>query len=179
MNARSSRKPPALRATLCAALGAALRAALGVALRATLGAALLALGAALLALGGAPCLAADPPAASADAAAIRHVVESQLAAFRRDDGAEAFGYAAPSIQQQFGTPEAFMRMVRQGYRPVYRPRQVIFEEVVQQDGTWVQPLLITAEDGRVLVALYQMERQPDDTWRISGVVLLKPKAQGA
>ena len=126
-----------------------------------------------------PLLPAAGTPGAADAAAIRRVVERQLAAIRRDDGAEAFSYAAPAIQQQFRTPEAFMHMVRTGYRPVYRPRQVIFQDVLRHDGQWVQPLLVTAEDGRIVVALYEMERQPDATWRVSGVLLLAANAQGA
>jgi Domain of unknown function (DUF4864) len=143
-------------------------------------AALLALVLLALLLAGVPAArAATPGPAPADATAIRRVIEAQLAAFQRDDGGEAFSYAAPAIQQQFGTPERFMRMVREGYAPVYRPRQVIFEELVVQDGRWVQPLLVTAQDSRVLVALYTMERQPDGSWRIGGVVLLASRAQGA
>lgn len=115
----------------------------------------------------------------ADAAAIRAVIEGQLAAFRHDDGARAFAYAAPEIQRQFGSPEAFMRMVRQGYAPVYRPGQVIFQPLLGQDGAWVQPLVITDEDGRAFVALYQMERQPDGSWRIGGVRLFATKGRGA
>ena len=130
----------------------------------------------LLASLGAALGQAAPP--QADAAAVRAVIEAQLAAFQRDDGAAAFSYAAPAIQQQFGTAEAFMAMVRQGYHPVYRPRQVIFEAPVLRDGAWVQPLLVTAQDGRVLVALYTMERQPDASWRIGGVLLLASKGQG-
>lgn len=119
------------------------------------------------------------PTRSEDAAAIQAVIEAQLAAFRRDDGVAAFSYAAPQIQAQFGTPERFMRMVREGYDPVYRPRQVFFEKLLVHGGQWVQPVVVTAQDGRVLVALYTMERQPDDSWRIGGVVLLPAKAQGA
>src|SRR5262245_52847309 len=42
---------------------------------------------------------------TADRSAIRDVIQSQVDAFRRDDGASAFGYASPSIQGMFGTPE--------------------------------------------------------------------------
>lgn len=126
----------------------------------------------------APLSAADG-ASSADAAAIRGVIEAQLAAFQRDDGAAAFSFAAPAIQQQFGTPERFMQMVRTGYAPVYRPRQVFFQELLVHGERWVQPLLITAQDDSVLIAIYDMERQPDGTWRIGGVVLLPARAQGA
>lgn len=138
-----------------------------------------------LAAGGAeghPAPKPDAPVArstAGDAAAIRAVIEAQLAAFQRDDGAEAFSYAAPQIQAQFGTPERFMRMVRRGYAPVYRPRQVFFRDLLRHEGRVVQPLLVTAQDGRVLIALYTMARQPDGSWRIGGVALLPAKAQGA
>src|ERR1700756_3001229 len=63
---------------------------------------------------------------TADRGAIRAVVEDQLAAFQRDDGAAAFAFASPGIQAEFGTVENFMAMVRSGYQPVYRPREVAF-----------------------------------------------------
>ncbi len=46
------------------------------------------------------------------------IIKSQMEAFARDDGEAAFAYAAPSIQQQFGTAGAFMAMVRVGFQPV-------------------------------------------------------------
>src|SRR5258705_7651264 len=42
---------------------------------------------------------------SADRAAIRDIIQSQVEAFRRDDGDSAFGYASPSIRNMFGTSE--------------------------------------------------------------------------
>jgi hypothetical protein len=121
--------------------------------------------------------------AEADAVAVRAVIEAQLAAFRRDDGPAAFAHAAPEIQALFGTPERFMTMVRQGYAPVYRPRQVFFQPLLrhEEEGApvWVQPLLVTVQDGSVVVALYRMARQPDGAWRIAGVVLLPAAGRGA
>src|SRR5882762_11986779 len=63
---------------------------------------------------------------AADRTAVRAVVEQQLAAFQRDDGRAAFSLASPTIQQQFRSSDNFMRMVRTGYQPVYRPRDVQF-----------------------------------------------------
>ncbi len=112
---------------------------------------------------------------SADAAAIRSVIERQLAAFQRDDDAAAFAFAAPAIQAIFGTAEAFMEMVRRGYAPVYRPRGTEFASlVVTADGP-VQKVLFAGPDGRLVLALYCMEREPDGSWRISGCVLVKPE----
>ena len=110
--------------------------------------------------------------------AIRKVIESQLAAFRRDDGSTAFSFAAPEIQSQFKTPENFMRMVRQGYRVLYRPFQIHFKTARTDRGRIVQPLLATAEDGSAVLALYLMKRQPGGEWRIGGVFLAPTDQKG-
>lgn len=108
---------------------------------------------------------------AADRGQIRSVIESQLAAFQRDDGAAAFGFAAPSIRRMFGTAESFMSMVRSGYAPVYRPREVEFRDLIDLDGRLTQRVLLVGPDGQVVVAHYFMERQPDGSWRIAGCVL--------
>jgi Domain of unknown function (DUF4864) len=58
---------------------------------------------------------------------IRSIIEQQLQAFQSDNSAAAFALASPDIQAQFQTPENFMKMVKTGYLPVYRPRSVVFE----------------------------------------------------
>ena len=108
-----------------------------------------------------------------DRGAIRAVIESQLAAFRRDDGAAAFAFASPTIQQMFLNPDVFMEMVRAGYRPVYRPREVEFRELVSEGGEPVQRVFLVGPDGVPAMALYFMQRQPDGTWRINGCILAK------
>ena len=85
---------------------------------------------------------------AADRAAIEGVIRDQIAAFRRDDGAAAFALASAGIQAAFGTPEAFMGMVRQGYQPVYRPRQVRFGEVVMRDWGPEQRVFVVGPDGQ-------------------------------
>jgi hypothetical protein len=123
-------------------------------------------------LGAAPTAAgALDGVGEADRGQIRQVIEAQLAAFRRDDGVAAFGFAAPSIRALFGDPEPFMTMVRTGYAPVYRAREVEFRDLVDLDGRLTQRVLLVGPDGKVVVAHYFMERQPDGSWRISGCVL--------
>ena len=68
---------------------------------------------------------AEQAISPADQAAIRSVIAAQIEAFRRDDSAAAFSFASPTIQRIFGTPDQFMAMVRSGYQPVYRPREVV------------------------------------------------------
>ena len=110
---------------------------------------------------------------AADRDAIRAVIENQLAAFQRDDGTAAFALASPHIREEFGTIENFMEMVRRGYRPVYRPREVVFGDVTVTDGRIVQRVLLVGPDGAPVTALYTMEQQPDGTWRIAGCALAR------
>ncbi len=106
-----------------------------------------------------------------DRASIRKTIEDQIAAFRRDDGPAAFAFASPSIQSQFATPEIFMNMVRNGYAPVYRPRAVAFGELLRAESTLLQLVEIVGPDGAPVLAVYEMERHGDGSWRIAGCVL--------
>ena len=105
---------------------------------------------------------------AADAKAVRAVVETQLAAFAADDAQRAFAQASPSIQQMFGDPELFLTMVRTGYPVVYRPASVRFLAPVWVEGTLLQGVHMTDAVGALWVAVYQLERQPDKSWRIAG-----------
>jgi len=120
---------------------------------------------------------AQTPAAdigAADRALIRGVIENQIAAFRRDDGAGAFAFASPTIKRMFGTPENFMDMVRGGYPQVYRPSSVGFGALVRAGDTLVQLVDIVGPDGLPVIAVYEMERQPDGSWQINGCSLMRP-----
>ncbi len=114
--------------------------------------------------------AAEP--AGAQRQAIVAVISAQLAAFQRDDGTGAFAYASPTIRREFRTAENFMAMVRSGYRAVYRPAEVAFLDTRVERGMTVQLVRLLGPDGRSVVAAYEMQRQPDGSWRINGVFLL-------
>jgi hypothetical protein len=124
-------------------------------------------------------LPAQAQVSPADQTAIRDVIEGQVEAFRRDDGAAAFGYASPSIQGMFGSAETFMDMVRQGYRPVYRPQVFEFREIVTLQGMVTQKVHVIGPDGRPVTAFYPMTQQPDGSWRIEGCYLQAPEEHQA
>ncbi|MFN6461210.1 MAG: DUF4864 domain-containing protein [Nostoc sp. DedVER02] len=107
-----------------------------------------------------------------DAIAIRSLIENQLAAFQKDDAQGAFAFASPGIQAQFGTPENFIQMVKISYPAVYRPRSVFFEKITTIQGDITQPVLLLAPNGVPFRALYFMEKQPDNAWRINGCFLV-------
>jgi hypothetical protein len=116
---------------------------------------------------------------TADRSAIRDVIQSQVDAFRRDDGEAAFGYASPSIRGMFGSSATFMDMVRQGYPPVYRPQTFDFAEIVTLDGQVTQKVHVIGPDGRPVTAFYPMTQLPDGTWRINGCYLQAPEEHQA
>ena len=114
-----------------------------------------------------------------DSAAIRAVIQEQLDAFARDDAARAFALATPGIRARFGTPEAFLEMVRAAYPVVYRPRSVEFDASVILEGEVMQPVRMIDAEGRAWIALYPMERQANGTWRINGCQLARLNARAA
>ncbi len=112
-------------------------------------------------------------------AGVFDVIGAQLEAFQRDDAPAAFAIASPEIQAMFGTPANFLRMVAEAYAPVYRPRDVTYLDLLEKDGRLVQRVLFTGPDGKQVLALYMMARQPDGSWRIAGCVLVEPTGQSA
>jgi hypothetical protein len=129
-----------------------------------------------LGLAAAPAVAQVSPE---DARAIRAVITEQLDAFARDDARHAFSLAAAGIRERFGTPEAFVEMVRTGYPVVYRPRSVQFDDPVVAQGVVLQPVRMTDAAGVAWIALYPMERQPDGVWRINGCQLVRLPGRSA
>ncbi len=126
----------------------------------------------------APPLRAQVDIEAAEVQSIRRVIERQIDAFKRDDAAGAYALASPTIRKIFPTAEIFMRMVRQGYQPVYRPRSFSFDELTRIDGKLVQVVRVVGPDGVPVTALYIMERQPDESWRIGGCFLTRAPGKG-
>lgn len=129
----------------------------------------------LLALGIAMAGSASAEISDSERAEIRAIIESQITAFQRDDGPAAYSHASPTIQGLFPSADIFMTMVRSGYPQVYRPRSVEFGQIVERAEGPVQQVFITGPDGRNWVAVYELERQPDGTWKINGVRLVQDK----
>ena len=114
---------------------------------------------------------AQSAAESADALAVRSVITEQLAAFNRDDGNTAWGFAAPNIQARFQTVETFMAMVRGDYAPVYRSASAAFGPLTGSGDHLLQEVVVTGQDGLQVLARYAMARQVDGSWKIEGVAI--------
>jgi hypothetical protein len=120
----------------------------------------------LLAL--APHLAGAQAITSEDARAVREVIEAQLDAFQKNDAERAFALATPGIRETFGDADSFMAMVKQSYAVVYRPKSVQFVEPLLIEGQLIQRVMMTDAEGRLWMAMYPMQKQPDGSWRTNG-----------
>ena len=106
-------------------------------------------------------LALAAPACADDVATAQSVIRAQEQAFSRDDAAAACSHAAPEIRQIFPEADIFMKMVQQGYAPVYRHKSFEFGEARAADGRIAQRVHIVDDNGEVWEALYTLEQQPD------------------
>ncbi|MBV9589635.1 MAG: DUF4864 domain-containing protein [Hyphomicrobiales bacterium] len=106
----------------------------------------------------------------------RAVIEQQIDAFRRDDGATAFSFASPELRAIFQSPEHFMAMVRNGYAPVYRPKAYNFSGMAETAEGLTATLTIEDADGQVWTAIYTLEKQADGSWKITSCHLQKAAA---
>jgi hypothetical protein len=102
-----------------------------------------------------------------DCVTIRSIIEQQLQVFQTENSPAAFVLAIPDIQAQFQTPENFMRIVKTGYSPVYRPRPVLFETISTIQGNITQSILLLSPDGIPVRAIYLVKKQPGHTWKLN------------
>jgi hypothetical protein len=103
----------------------------------------------------------------------RHVIEDQIRAFLNNDADAAYAFAAPGIKARYPDKDAFFAMVKKSYEPVYHPDNYAFgrSKSVDNGATILHELLITGRGGKNWRAVYKMERQPDGSYRIGGVVI--------
>lgn len=118
---------------------------------------------------------ADSQPSAADETAIHGVIEQQLEAFKKDDGAAAEAFAAPVIKERFPTPESFMGMVKGSYSALIRPRSTHFDSLSQTDVGPVQKMTLVDANGQVWTVGYTM-MSVGGQWLISGCFILKSDA---
>jgi hypothetical protein len=102
-------------------------------------------------------------------------VLDQLEAFRRGDWATAYGYASTAIRDRF-PPEAFRRMVTEGYAAIADSVGASVKSAIVLDGHGVVEIRVFGRNGQTLDALYELVDE-QGAWRISGVVA-KPVEPG-
>lgn len=110
---------------------------------------------------------------TADAIAIHQVVQSQLDALSNDDAASAFDLATSEKRMLIGSPDNFLRLIKEEYNPIYRYQRVIFSRPEVVDGDAAQMVRVTDGYSRVWVAIFWMQQENDGNWRIDGCQLLE------
>ena len=114
---------------------------------------------------------------AADEKKVRAVIQAQLKAFADDNAREAYALATPALQTQFGTPTAFMAMVRSSYPVVYAPGNVAFLKPERQQAEVIQRVQMTDQQGKAWLAVYSLQQQKDKGWRISGWVVVESRGR--
>ncbi|HZY20410.1 MAG TPA: DUF4864 domain-containing protein [Ramlibacter sp.] len=117
------------------------------------------------------------PVSELEAAKVREVIVMQLTAFQDDDAERAFETATPEVREAIGNPRRFLSMVRGAYPMVYRPHSVSFHKPELEDGSVLQMVEIRDDDDKSWLALFALEQQPDQSWRISGCVVAENRWQ--
>lgn len=101
------------------------------------------------------------------------IIQNQITAFLNDDAKTAYSFASPTIRGKFPTEGAFFDMVKKGYAPVYRPGNFAFGRSKVEGDMVVQEVLISGADGKDWTALYQLLKQPDGSYKINGVHIVR------
>ena len=114
-----------------------------------------------------------------DEQAVQTVVQSQLAAFAKDNADKAFSYATPELRKTIGSASAFMAMVKGSYPVVYRPASVAFLKAEGSGDEVIQKVQMLDANGTSYLAVYSLQRQKDKTWRISGCAVVENKGRMA
>ena len=101
------------------------------------------------------------------------IIQNQITAFLNDDAKTAYSVASPTIRGKFPNETAFFDMVKKGYGPVYRPGNFAFGRSKVEGDMVVQEVLISGPDGKDWTALYQLLKQPDGSYKINGVHMVR------
>lgn len=108
-----------------------------------------------------------------DAQAIHDVVQSQLDALSEDDAGRAFSLATKRMRSLIGTPDRFLQMIKDQYPAVYRNRLALFSQPERVDGHTMIIVRLTDSENSVWIAIYELMREADGTWKIEGCDLVE------
>jgi hypothetical protein len=120
-----------------------------------------------------PNLPAATGLTPSDEAAMRLLIDAQIAAMRAGDWPGAFGLASPDLQAQYGTPDALKDDVTAHYVPLPAIASAEFIDIVTFRGLPTYRVTLADGDGLTTTAYYLVRRLDDGSLRIAGCVLLR------
>jgi hypothetical protein len=119
----------------------------------------------------------DLPAATgltpSDEAAMRLLIDAQIAAMRAGDWPGAFALASPDLQAQYGTPDALKDDVTAHYAPLPAIASAEFIDIVTFRGLPTYRVTLADGNGLTTTAYYLVRRLDDGSLRIAGCVLVR------
>jgi hypothetical protein len=120
--------------------------------------------------------AAPAFAGEAGGVAAQSVIQSQLEAFQRGDAEGAFALASPDLKATYSTSGNFMESIRSGNTPFFSRCITEFDDFVVDGDAAAQNVTVIDDGNSVWNVIYKLARQPDGTWLIDGVLLIKSGA---
>jgi hypothetical protein len=120
-----------------------------------------------------PNLPAATGLTHADEAAMRLLIEAQIAAMRADDWSSAFALESPDLQAQYSTPAALRDDVTAHYAPFPAIANVRFLDIVTFRGLPTYRVTLADGEGLTTTAYYLVRRLDDGSLRIAGCVLVR------
>lgn len=111
-----------------------------------------------------------------EVAEIRDAVQSQIDALANDDAATAFDLTTDDTRSRLGSPDNFLRIIKESYEPVYRHRMALYSSPQVVLGKVYQVVRLTDLESHVWVAIYLMHKDEEGTWKINGCQLVQTPA---
>jgi hypothetical protein len=106
-----------------------------------------------------------------DVQQVQQVVTAQLEAFSKEDADAAFAAATPEVRKSVGDPSRFLALVRGNYPMVYHPAGFAFLKPQVEKDQVLQAVALRDADDKTWIALFTLERQPDNSWRIGACIV--------
>jgi hypothetical protein len=108
-------------------------------------------------------------------------VTGQIEAFRAQDGAAALAFAGEGFRTQFeAQPEAFYgAIIASGYTPIVESRSHSFGNFNRLSDTAVlQVVKFVGRDQALHEAVYELVDEPEEGWRVQGVLMRREAGIG-
>lgn len=107
----------------------------------------------------------------AEAQQVQAVVMAQLKAFSEEDADAAFATATPEVRQSVRDPRRFLALVQGNFPMVVHPAGFAFLAPHVEKNQVLQAVALRDADDKTWLALFTLERQPDNTWRIGACIV--------
>lgn len=120
-------------------------------------------------------------ALSQEATPWQATVTGQIEALQSGNAEIALGLASAGFRETYSDPERFLADVkRSGYGPIAEARSHSFGSYEKtESGVVLQVVKLVGPDLDLYEAVYQLMDEPEQGWRVLGVVLRKVPGRGA